>query len=574
MLKSKPRVQWWDLLFIGMALAGSAYTFSNWRHFLPVMLGRANTLENIMALAMIFVVLEAGRRTVGWVFPCLTAACLAYALWGHYIPGYWGHAQFPFHYVMKTIFFSAECIWGFLTSLSATFIALFVIFGAILLTSGGGRTFIDLALILTGKYRGGPAKVAVVSSSMFGMLSGSSIANVATTGNFTIPLMKKLGYSPTFAAAVEAVASTGGLVMPPIMGTSAFIMAEFLGIPYLHIIIAAFVPAILFYTSVFMGVHFQAIKLDLQPVPAEQRPLAKDILTYPRISCLVIPIAVLIYFLLRGYSLTMVGAAACTAAILAHIFSDVSWSNMKERLRNMVPCLEAGGKALIYVGPVLVCANIVLGLLVGTGLAMKFSYLIVTVGETNMWLSLGILAFLVMILGCGLPSTAAYVIAVAVGGQLLISWGILPLAAHLFLFYYSIIALITPPVCPAVFIAAGIARAPWLPTGFTAVKLAPLLYLMPFIFVFDNTFLLKGPIPLILLNVPTAIFGVIILASGIIGQLIVKCKSYERLALVIAGLCLLTPGWQLDLLGAILAAAVIVRQILQRRKSAEAEIHG
>jgi TRAP transporter 4TM/12TM fusion protein len=456
-----------------------------------------------------------------------------------------------------------------LTGIAAVYISLFVIFGAILLTSGGGKTLIDLALLLTGRYRGGPAKVAVIASSVFGRLSGSSLANVATTGAFTIPLTKSLGYQPKFAGAVEAVASTGGSIMPPIMGTAAFIMAEFLGIPYLQIIIAAFVPAILFYTSVFMGVHFQAVKLDLKPVPAEQRPKRKDILTYPRISCLAIPVGVLMFFLARGYSLSMVGGTTCTAAILAYIFSDVSWNNMKERLRRMLPCLEAGGKALMFLTPVLVCANIVLGLLIGTGLIMKFSHLLVSFGQENLWLSLGIVALLVMILGTGLPATASYVIGVAVGASLLIGWGILPLAAHLFIFYFSRVAVITPPVCAAVFIASSIAQSEWLPTGITAVKLAPLLYLMPFIFVGDNTFLLMGPIPLILLNVSSAIFGVIILASGIIGQFIVKNKRYERLAMIAAGLFLLTPGWQLDLLGAILSAAVIARQILQRRKEAQ-----
>ena len=472
-------------------------------------------------------------------------------------------------YVLRIAFFSAEGIWGSLTGIAAVYIALFVVFGAILLTSGGGKMLIDLALLLTGRYRGGPAKVAVIASSMFGTLSGSSLANVATTGAFTIPLMKSLGYEPKFAGAVEAVASTGGSIMPPIMGTAAFIMAEFLGIPYLQIIIAAFVPAILFYTSVFMGVHFQAVKLDLKPVPAEQRPHPKDILTYPRISGLAIPVGVLIFLLVRGYSLPMVGGGICTAAILAYIFSDLSWSNMKERLRRMLPCLEAGGKALMFLTPVLVCANIVLGLLVGTGLIMKFSYLLVSFGQENLWLSLGIVALLVMILGTGLPATASYVIGVAVGASLHIGWGILPLAAHLFVFYYARVAVITPPVCAAVFIASSIAKSEWLPTAFTAVKLAPLLYLMPFIFVGDNTFLLMGPIPLILLNVSTAIFGVIMLASGVIGQFIVRSKRYERLAMIAAGLFLLIPGWQLDLLGAILSAAVIARQILQRRKEAQ-----
>ena len=569
---AKARAQWWDLLLISAILAGSIYTFLNWDRFLPVMIGPPNTIERVMAVAMIIAVLEAGRRTVGWVFPILTTLCVGYGFWGHYIPGYFGHAPFAAITTLKIIYFSADGIWGFLTGLSATYIALFILFGAILLTSGGGKTFIDLALVLTGKYRGGPAKVAVLSSGFFGMLSGSAMANVATTGTFTIPMMKKLGYSPEFAGGVESVASTGGLVMPPIMGASAFIMAEFLNIPYLSVAIAAAAPAILFYTATFMGVHFQAVKLNLRPVPPEERPPLKAILTYSRISCLVIPLGVLLYTLFEGYSLTLVGSAACLAALGAYIFSDLSWSNMKGRLRKVPPTLEAGGKALIHVVPVLVCANIVLGLLNGTGLSIKFSLLIMTMGETNVLLSLGMAGVLVMILGCGLPATAAYVIGIAVAGQLLISWGIMPIAAHLFLFYYSLIALITPPVCPAVFVASGIAQSRWLGTAWVAVRLAPLLYIMPFLFVFDSTFLMMGAPLAILLNVGTAVFGAIILASGTIGQFIVKCRVYEILALVVAGLLLLLPGWQFDLPGALLTAAIVVKQLSQRRKEVTAKM--
>jgi len=252
-------------------------------------------------------------------------------------------------YVLRIAFFSAEGIWGTLTGIAAVYIALFVIFGAILLTSGGGKTLIDLALLLTGKYRGGPAKVAVIASSMFGTLSGSSLANVATTGAFTIPLMKSLGYPPKFAGAVEAVASTGGSIMPPIMGTAAFIMAEFLGVPYLKVAVAAAIPAFLFYVAVITGVHFEAKKQNLASIPREQIPQAREVFTWSRMMCLLVPIGILLYTLVRGYSLIMVSSSACFAVLVTYIFSSLSLRGIKERLWNIPNVLEAAGKAIMTV---------------------------------------------------------------------------------------------------------------------------------------------------------------------------------------------------------------------------------
>jgi TRAP transporter 4TM/12TM fusion protein len=328
-----------------------------------------------------------------------------------------------------------------------------------LLTTGGGKTFIDIAVMLVGRFSGGPAKVAVIASAMFAMLSGSASANVVTTGTFTIPMMKKLGYRPEFAAGVEATASTGGIVTPPVMGAAAFIVAEFLGVPYLKVAVAAAIPAFLFYVAVITGVHFEAKKQNLASIPREQIPQAREVFTWSRMMCLLVPIGILLYTLVRGYSLIMISSSACFAVLVTYIFSSLSLRGIKERLWNIPNVLEAAGKAIMTVAPVLVCANIIIGLLTFTGLGVKISSAIMGLGEAYLILSLGMAAGLVLILGCGITVTAAYIIGTVMAVPMLIAWGIEPMAAHLFVMYYSILGGITPPVCPSVFLAANIAKA-------------------------------------------------------------------------------------------------------------------
>jgi len=558
-------IPWWDLVLIVLILMAAANIFVNWPRYMPFMQSPATPFELFLAVAATLLVLEAGRRTVGWIFPILTAMCVAYTLWGHYIPGEFGHGAMKWQPVLTYVYFSTRVIWGFLTGISSTYIALFVSFGAILLATGTGKTFIDLAMLVVGRFRGGSAKVAVVASGFFAMLSGSSIANVATTGTFTIPMMKKLGYRPEFAGGVETTASTGGIVTPPIMGAAGFILAEFLSIPYLKVVIAAAIPAFLFYVAVFMGVHFEAVKQNLAPIPREELPQAREVFTWSRMMCLILPIGILLYTLLTGRSLILVASSACIMALVTYIFSSLSLRGIKERLWNIPHVLEAVGKAIMSVVPVLVCANIVIGLLTYTGLGAKISAAIMGLGEAHLLLSLAMAGVLVMILGCGLTVTASYVLGTVMAVPMLIEWGITPMAAHLFILYYSILGTITPPVCPTVYVAANIAKSDWVKTAWVALRLAPLLYIVPFLFIFDNTFIMMGAPWAILLNVSTAAAGAVILVSGTIGQLITKCKLYESLVLVAAGILLLIPGWT-DLLGVALVSIVIVRQIWERKK--------
>lgn len=562
----KGHIPWWDFLLIALVLMSAGNIFVNWMEYMPIMVRPVNHFELFLAITGIIAVLEAGRRSIGWIFPLLTALMIAYACWGQFIPGEFGHAPIRWEMILTQIYFSSGAMWGFLTGISATYVALFIIFGAILLHTGGGKTFIDLAILLTGKYRGGPAKVAVLGSGFFAMLSGSSMVNVATTGSLTIPMMKKLGYRSEFAAGVESAASTGGIVTPPIMGAAAFIMAEFLGIPYLKVCIAAAIPAFLFYVSMFMGVHFEAVKNNLSPIPREELPMKRDVFTMPRILSISLPVATLLYMLLAGYSLTLVATSACLMALMVYILSNPPLGAIRERLCNVPRILEAGGKTILTIVPVLVCANILIDLLIYTGLGLKISNSIIELGQSHILLSLFATAGLVMILGTGLTVTAAYILGVVVAVPLLIGWGILPIAAHLFILYYSILGTLTPPICPTVYVGAHIAQANWLKTAWVALRLAPLLYLVPFLVVFDSTFIFVGAPLAILLNVSTAVIGAIILVSGTMKQLLTKCRIYESVVLVTAGFLLLTPGWQTDLLGVGLVSAILVKQLWQMGK--------
>jgi len=553
-----------NFLLIIICLISGIYICLYYKKFLPLMIPFPNIFESILAILTIIAVLEAGRRTIGLVFPVLTLFVLLYAFFGQFIPGEFGHPPFAIGTILKTIYFSADGIWGFLTGISSTYLALFIIFGSLLISCGGGKTFTDIALLLTGRFTGGPAKTAVLASGFFAMISGSGLANVVASGSFTIPLMKNMGYKPEFAAAVEATASSGGVLTPPIMGTAAFIMAEFLGISYFKVCLSAAIPSFLYYFSVFMGVHFQAIKLGLKPIPRENLPLKKEIFVFSKIINLFFPVILLIYLLFKGFSLNLVGVSACISTLLTYIFLSFSLDKIRRNLASILNILEKGGKALIGILPILVCSNIVLGLLNFTGLTIKFSSLIISMGTGKMIISLMMTAFLIMILGCGLPGIAAYVIGVTVAYPLLLKWGFTPMAVHLFILYYSVVALITPPVCGAIFVASTIAKSNWLKTAGIAMSLGPVIYILPFIFIFDNAYIMIGNPINIVFRIMIATTGVIALEGGLMRQFIIKCNIYESTLLIGSGLLLIFPGWKINLIGLIIFLFILIRQLLKK----------
>ncbi|MBE0546355.1 MAG: TRAP transporter fused permease subunit [Rubrivivax sp.] len=460
----------------------------------------AFVLEIGMAAVLVVTILELSRRAIGLIFPAMVLVGLAYALLGQYIPGPLGHRGFDIYFVTETLLMSDVGLWGSLLGVAATIIAVFSLFGAFLLHSGGGSTFMDLALRVSGRSTGGAAKIATIASGLFGMVSGSAVGNVATTGAFTIPLMKRLGYPAALAGAVEAVASTGGQLAPPIMGAAAFIMAEIIGSDYLAIAIAAALPAALFYWGVFATVHVTAHEERLGQVPEDQIPPWRDILRVDRLASIVLSIGGLVIGILRGASLQtaafygIVGAVigmfiAAAAVHLQQQSPGVSDRQPQDRAsqlkaigRQFRTALDEGATGLIIVGILLAGAQILVSMINLTGVGVTLSSMIVGDGGAPVLVIGLVVAVVCMIMGMGIPTTAAYVLVAATLAPALIKIGVSPIAAHMFVFYYATLSVITPPVCVGVFVAAGLAGEHWTAVARRAVMLGAVTYVIPFLF--------------------------------------------------------------------------------------------
>ena len=441
----------------------------------------ATTADLLMTAGLVVVLLELGRRVVGVIFPLLVVVGLVYALLGHHIPGAMGHRQFDMYFVTETLFLGDLGIWGSLVSVAATVIAAFVLFGAVLLHTGGGQTFMDLAMRMGGQSPGGAAKMATIASGLFGMVSGSAVANVATTGNFTIPLMKRLNYPAPFAAAVEAVASTGGQLAPPIMGAAAFVMAEILGLSYVTVMVAAILPALLFYLSVFVTVHVVSLRRGLRIVDRSEIPSWSEILQWRRVLPIVAALAGLFWGIFAGRSVQSAAFLGIAALIVAYLVTSFGTRRPREIGANVMAALDDAGRGLVIIGVLLAGAQILVAMINLTGIGVTLSSLIVSLAGSSTVLVAIIVGLICLVIGMGLPTTAAYVLVAAVLAPALTSVGIPPLAAHMFVFYFATISVITPPVCVAVFVGAGIAQTNWLPAAREAVRLGALTYVVPFL---------------------------------------------------------------------------------------------
>jgi TRAP transporter 4TM/12TM fusion protein len=422
-------------------------------------------------------------------------------------------------------------------------IALFVIFGAFLEKSGAGKIFIDLAFALTARGRGGPAKAAVVSSALMGTISGSAAANVAVTGTFTIPLMKRAGYESAFAGAVEAVASTGGQIMPPIMASAAFVMSELTGIPYIDICIAAAPSALLYFFTIFVMVHLRAVKLDLRTTEEENIPSF-----WPTLRSgihLMLPFGVLVYLLARMYS----PGFAAFWSVIATITVCMLRKSTRLNLSSFLESMRDGGVRMIEVGITCAVAGIIIGMINLTGLGVKISSLLITLSGGSLLALLFMTMVASIILGMGMPTVAAYLLLAVLVGPALISVGISTLQAHLFILYFGTISAITPPVALAAFTGAGIAKASPMKVGLNAVLLGIAAYIVPYMFVFNEALLFQGKLSQVILATLTALIGCACMAAGIQGQLLKKCHAYERAILIAAGLALIKPGILTDILG-------------------------
>jgi TRAP transporter 4TM/12TM fusion protein len=541
-------VQIWDVVLTVLGLIGNVYYMLNLNRILYD-LGYLSptTLDLILGGIMVILVLEAARRTVGLALPILATIALLYAFFGPYFPGHWAHSGFSIKDIIASLYLGELGIYGAIIRVSACVIAIFVIFGGLLVQTGGGDVFIRLAYALTGRLTGGPPKVAVISSMLFGMISGSTAANVATTGVFTIPLMKSKGYKPHFAGAVEAAASSGGQIMPPIMGAGAFIMADILGISYFKIAVSALIPAILYYLGCWMAVQFEAKRLGIPPDPDAGKIPLKEM--FAGSHTLFIPLILLIVLLASMYTPTTCAFWSFISALLLYLISQRSRKELWEALKKVMKALEAGAHTAAFVASMAAVVQLVVAVVGMTGLAVKFSSVIIALSGQSLLIALALGMVVTIILGMGVPTVAAYILGISVVAGAFINVGVKPLPAHLFIFYYAVLAGVTPPVALGAYVGAAIAGAHWFRTALTACRIGFAGFLVPFMFVYNPTLLGQGPILWVTIGFLSACIGVIALAASMIGYLIKPANFIERALLFGAAIALIDSRLSTDLIG-------------------------
>ena len=503
-------------------------------------------LDLIAGGVLILLVLELARRATGWGLVTVCLLALGYAFAGPYLPGFLAHRGYGVVRLVEQLFLSTEGIWGVPLGVSADFVYLFVLFGAVLDVAGGGALLIALANRVAGRTRGGPAKTAAVASALMGSLSGSAVANVVTTGSFTIPLMKRAGFRPFFAGAIEAAASTGGQLMPPVMGAGAFILATWTNIPYLEVAAAAVIPAILYYAALIAAIHFRAGRMGIEPAGTGDVEKVSDRLH------LLLPLAAIVILLGMGRSPMRAAFWGVTSAFVMAYLRPATRPSLPE-IRTV---MERAGRGAVQVAAACAAAGIVVGVASLTGIGLRMSELIIQVSGGNLLSALMLTALGSIVLGMGLPTTAAYVVLAALGAPALVQLGVPLLAAHLFIFYFGCISNVTPPVSLAAFAAAGISGAPPLKTAMTAAVLAGAGFVVPFMFVYGPPLLLVGTIPEITLAFVSAIVGVTVLAAAGMGFARRPIAWWERVILFFAALALVLPGLATD--GAGLVGVVVV----------------
>ncbi len=555
------KISFWDLCVIAIIIVANVNTFLKAMQIYMIP-GSASTFDLIIGTLLIIVILDAARRSVGWAIPIFVGILFLYILIGPKLSGIWRLPGLSWKFVINSVYFSALGIYGSITGMSATFIAMFIIFGALISGAGGGKTFIDIALALTGRYRGGPAKTAVVASALFGSISGSGVANVSVTGNYTIPLMKRLGYDPNFAGGVEAIASTGGGITPPIMSISAFIMAEFLGIPYLKIIGYALIPCLLYYTGIFAGVHFETLRSRLAAVPENEIPSWRSILKFKRLASLIIPTGVLLYFIFIGRALVFAGFYACVAVIVIFLLSDLSRSGIKDSLLKIRDGLSEGGLALCKIVPILVSVSILVNMIGITGIAPKISGLILEIGGDNLLLALLIATIIPFILGTSLPVVPTYILSLSILSPSLLRLGVDQIALHLFFIYWSLLGGVTPPTCTQAIVAAGIAKSNWFKTALVSVKLGVVAFIIPYFFVLNPALVGRSDAWNVITYTISAFLGAILLAYGFFGRVKSHFNLIFRFLYVGSGFLLMCPNHILSIIGLGIGLPVFLYQSL------------
>lgn len=555
-------IPWYDFVLAFVGLACFLYHAINFRTIVGQMALFTQT-NYIVAVVGIVILFVACYRVVGLPLMIVVACFLAYALFGQSIPGIFGHAGVRPHRLFTFLFYTTEGVIGIPTGVASTFIFVFVLFGAFLDKTGISQFFIDISNAIAGKAVGGPAKVAVIVSAFSGTISGSSVANTVATGSFTIPMMKRMGYDKDFAGAVEAASSTGGQIMPPVMGAAAFLMAEITGIPYAQIALASLIPAALYFVCLFAAVHFEAKKKKLRGMPADEIPKVIPLILQK--GQLLLGIAAVVFFLSRGNTPTR----SALYGILVSLAVSMVRKDTRLTPKKIFEAMEAGARNIVGVGVACAMAGIIVGVVTLTGMGISFanSMLAMAQGIGHETLRLLMVLFFCMIasliLGMGVPTTAKYVILATVTAPILEQLGVPRLAAHLFVLYFGTDADITPPVALAAYAGAAIARGNPMRTSFIATRIAIAAYIVPYFFVFNPKMLFidAAVYDIIHLSI-SAIVGIICVSSGLSGYLMRYTNVVERVLLIVAGLALITPGWGTDIIGiAVLGGICLLQKI-------------
>lgn len=551
-----------DIVFAVLGAATPAYLVIQYRELIT-RAGTVSPVDTVVGGLGILLVIEATRRVVGLPMVTVVLVFIAYAFLGPYMPGVLAHRGLTPEQLIGHLYFTTEGIFGIPLGVSSTFIFLFILFGAYLESTGLGKFFIDLANAVAGWASGGPAKVAVLSSGLMGTVSGSSVANVVGTGSLTIPMMKKLGYNANFAGAVEAAASTGGQLMPPVMGAAAFLMAEFVGVPYIDVVKAAAIPALLYFTGVWLGVHFEAKRKKLKGIPRAELPNPLTLLKER--GHLAIPLVVIVYLLVAGYT----PMRAALVAIFLSIFCAMLRKSTRMKPIEIVYGLERGAKGVLGVLVACASAGIIIGVVTKTGVGLRLASGLIDLAGGMLLPAMFFTMITAIVLGMGVPTTANYVITSTIAAPALEQMGVPVLAAHMFVFYFGIIADVTPPVALAAYAGAGISGGNALKTGVHASKLAIAAFIIPYVFVLSPVLLMVDATPLALVSVTlSALLGMIAISSALCGFLADHCRPYERLLLIIAGLLMIKPGGITDLVGLVLFVVILVMQYRRAKEAA------
>ena len=573
-----------DLFWLALSLAVFGYVAVHHEE-ITFKSGLVTRTDLVLGVLCVVVVLEATRRIVGWALVVTALVFLVYVFYGQHLPRWvGGHGGFDLDRIVTTIYLSGNGVFGVATYITFKFVFLFVMFGKLLEATGALAFIMEFTRAVVGRYRGGPAMMAVVSSGMMGSVSGSAVANVMVTGSITIPLMKRVGFQPHVAGAVEAAASTGGQFMPPVMGAAAFLMMQFLAVDYLQIVKAAFIPAVLYFIGVLAGVYFYALRSGLTGLPASELPSLREVVREPQGLTFIAGIGLLIVLLLLRMSpvqavlramaviaLLGVGIAAVTMAIRDRRgFAASAPAGAVAAVRTGVRVLEGTGRDFVTLGTAVACVGIIMGTILMTGLATRFSSLVIGIAGNDLTTILLLTMFASMILGMGLPTSIAYIILALMVAPVLVKVGVLPIAAHLFIFFSGMLSMVTPPVALAAYAGATVAGSDFWRTSLFAGIISLPVYILPYAFVFGTPLLMRGSPAAVAVTTATAAAGVILTAYALVGGLKDRLEAAERVVVFVAAVLLIAPGIFSDALGVALAAAGLARPLMRRRATAAA----